>query len=313
MMNVNLIYQRLKYLIMRLLSSLKNDSFIETFKKINKTLSKKNKINLDEIFEKFSNENLEDLFLRFGTDKGKYDGKKTYDLMQKDLNFKKKFKDYKSWILRSKIQEFDYQLGLNFTPVYEKYFKSIKNEKLNILEIGVANGHSSAAFLIFFPNSFIYGMDMKDEYKLFYNSKRYSYNKIDIFSEKKINQFKKKQIEFDIIIDDSLHDQQGITTNLKNFYPMLKPNGFYVIEDFKLDDLIIKGTRDFNIKNGKKFQFYTQFTCEEIFEKINKKIYFDHSILDSDFQKIIYSFNNKVSVHFNDHPFSSICVINKNA
>jgi len=85
-----------------------------------------------------------------------------------------------------------------------------------------------------------------------------------------------------------------------------------VVEDFKLDDLITGETRDYNHKNNKQFFFFTQFTCEEIFNKIGKKEYFEHSILDKKFLNYVYGNDNIVNTYYGESPFSSICFINKN-
>ena len=49
----------------------------------------------------------------------------------------------------------------NYTDIYFTYFEKIKNEKLNILEIGVADGKSIKAWSDYFPNSNIIGIDIK--------------------------------------------------------------------------------------------------------------------------------------------------------
>ena len=43
---------------------------------------------------------------------------------------------------KKNIYDHEYELGLNYVSTYEKIFEKIKHKKLNILEIGVAGGHS---------------------------------------------------------------------------------------------------------------------------------------------------------------------------
>ena len=66
--------------------------------------------------------------------------------------------------------------------------KSLKRrfEKLKILELGVANGHSIASWHHYFPNSEIYGIDNKKPFKFFYKSSRVKYFQLNIFNEKEI-------------------------------------------------------------------------------------------------------------------------------
>ena len=157
---------RLKYLLKRLLVNLKNYGFFSTFKKILDTLLENNKIDLDKII-KDSPSNLDDIFIKFGTDKGSLDGKKTYDSLYKNKK-SHQFKNYLSWIERPNQKNYEYQMGLNSAPIYEKVFEKRRFEKLKILELGVANGHSIASWHHYFPNSEIYGIDNKKPFKFFY-------------------------------------------------------------------------------------------------------------------------------------------------
>jgi len=127
------INNRIKYLLNRIFLSLKKDGILLSVLKIKKFILRGSKVDLDLLQNKYSKECLDDLFIRFGTDKGTLDGKKTYYVLNKDANFREKFKNYYQWINREKLHEFDYQLGLNFTPYYEKHFSELREKKLNIL------------------------------------------------------------------------------------------------------------------------------------------------------------------------------------
>lgn len=48
----------------------------------------------------------------------------------------------------------------NYHTVYEPEFDTIRNESINILEVGVFKGDSVRAWLEFFPNATIYGIDI---------------------------------------------------------------------------------------------------------------------------------------------------------
>ena len=54
---------------------------------------------------------------------------------------------------------------------YEKFFQNIRNKNLNILELGVQRGYSSASFHTYFPNSNLYCIDIEYR-KITYTSKR---------------------------------------------------------------------------------------------------------------------------------------------
>lgn len=121
-----------------------------------------------------------------------------------------------------------------YTNYYHYYFKKIRNEKITLLEIGVGGGGCLNMFLDYFPNSTIYGIDNNPEYEKYENDRI----KIRIGDQKDISFLDSVKEEInhfsngaDIIIDDGGHfmDQQIIT--FKNLYPLVKPNGVYVVED----------------------------------------------------------------------------------
>ena len=90
----------MKIFINRALFRLKNDSLINCIKLLFKFIfSKSNKIDLDNL--KLQDDlTLDEIFLTFGTDKGKLDGKKTFYKLTKNLDTKHLFINYKDWILR---------------------------------------------------------------------------------------------------------------------------------------------------------------------------------------------------------------------
>lgn len=297
----------IKYLIKRSFIGLINGQFKETLKKILKIILKKNKIDLDDLnMKEFS---LNELFEKFGSDKGIFDTKKTFEQLKKKNQFSGNYLD---WINRDEKANYDYQLGNGYSEIYEKYFLKLRKNKNNLLEIGVANGHSSASFYNFFHNSIIYCLDSKPKSKFFYRGTRLNYFQTNIFDNNKIKKFLDKKLTFDIIIDDSQHDQHAALVNLKNFLPFLNVGGYYVIEDFVCDDMIFRKTLDFHRKKNKKLNFYTQFTMQEIFEKLSNKEIIEHQILDSSFQEYIINNIKKINIHFFENPIAGLIVLEKN-
>ena len=297
----------IKYLIKKSFIGLINGQFKETLKKILKIILKKNKINLDDLnLKEFS---LNELFEKFGSDKGIFDTKKTFEQLKKKNQFSGNYLD---WINRDEKANYDYQLGNGYSEIYEKYFLKLRKNKNNLLEIGVANGHSSASFYNFFHNSIIYCLDSKPKSKFFYRGTRLNYFQTNIFDNNKIKKFLDKKLKFDIIIDDSQHDQHAALVNLKNFLPFLNVGGYYVIEDFVCDDMIFRKTLDFHRKKNKKLNFYTQFTMQEIFEKLSNKEIIEHQILDLSFQEYIINNIKKINIHFFENPIAGLIVLEKN-
>ena len=302
--------KRLKYLIRRFLFALRNDSIIVVLKKIYNTLFDLNKIDLDKLnIDK--NLGLDDLFLKFGTDKGNLDGKKTYNFLHKDTKGRK-FKNYYEWINRDNPRSFEYQMGHNFTPYYEKYLGPLRHKSLKILEIGVANGHSIASWFYYFPKSIIHAIDIKKSYFFFYKGKRINYHSLDCMNDKAVRKFINKNNKFDIIIDDSNHNYDFFTNNIKNFYPALNPGGIYVLEDFKESDILLRPQIKYHEDLGKKFiDPFQKFLMHEIFHFIKNKKFFKHTILKEDVLKYIFNTIDNVEVHYGEHPGASMGLLFK--
>jgi len=300
-----------KYLLNRFYLSLRNEGFFLTLKKSLNILLKNNKIDLDKIIMD-SPKDLDDIFIKFGTDKGSLDGKKTFANLYKNLKTKQ-FKNYLNWIERPNLKTYDYQFGLNSTPIYEKVFKKRRIEKLKILELGVANGHSIASWHHYFPNSIIYGIDNKKPFKFFYRSKRVKYFQINIFDQKQIDSFVKKHGKFDYIIDDSINTEEAMLMNIKNFYPSLNSGGAYFLEDFGFYDHSQKAmqkVKEYNLNYNMKY-FLNCRTMREILEMIKNKTLFEDKILDKKILEFIFSTLKDIEFGNYEHPYAAIAILYK--
>ena len=299
----------MRYLFSRFFLRLKRDGLVNVILFIFKFFfQSEKKINLDTL-EISNNKKLDDYFLIFGTDKGFLDGKKTFYKISKTSS-EKNFLNYKDWVLRNDIYSFDYELGQNFTPVYEKFFEHIKLEKLDILEIGVAGGHSHASWYKYFPNSNIYGIDIKPQKELLYSGNRLKYYQFDILKKNQVDIFLKKGLKFDIIIDDSLHDFDAFIANLFNFFPSLKRNGLFFLEDFLHKDIRLERLRSYNQKYGKKLTKY-DLTIEEILTNLSKKNIFKSDYISEDNQINLHNNIKDFEINKLDYPDAAIAVIRK--
>ena len=125
----------------------------------------------------------------------------------------------------------------NYHTVYESEFDALRNEPINILEVGVFKGDSIRAWLDFFPNATIYGIDV---------FKRVATSDIDVLNHERVewlkcdstnfavrNDIKRAwpRIRFDVIIDDGLHTPAANAKTLHNLFPLLKKNGSFYVED----------------------------------------------------------------------------------
>ena len=222
------------------------------------------KINLDK--KKIELKKLEDLFNYYGTDKG-----------SKIVNPYSKSEDKKLF------------KGHNFAKFYEKHFKNLKEKKINILEIGVWEGASTASFYHYFKNADIFPIDRNFKFKYF--SKRINFFYCDTTSHKDLFKFKKflkkKNItSFDIIIDDGSHILSNILKNLIFFFKYLKPGGIYVIEDYKHPNYF------FHLNDTKN-----HFFIDKVLFYLQKKKIFNSKILSK--KEIIFLINHikKIFTH----------------
>ena len=125
----------------------------------------------------------------------------------------------------------------HYHTVYGPEFDTLRNEPINILEVGVFKGDSIKAWLEFFPNANIYGIDIfkrvKPEDIKVLNDDRVKYLKCDSTNIAVRDQIKKQwpRIRFDIIIDDGLHTPDANAKTLHNLFPLLKKNGSFYVED----------------------------------------------------------------------------------
>ena len=300
---------KLKILFNRIILRTQNTGLIQTIKYIPVFIFKEKKINLDKIKIK-ENTRLDKICFQFGTDKAYLDGKKTFYKIDKDAKTKKRFPNYLSWILRPKQEKFNYELGLNYSKYYEKYFLPIRLKKLKILEIGVAAGHSVASWYKYFPNSTIFGVDIKDESFLLYKGKRMRYDVLDCMNFETVKNYCDKYGKFDIIIDDSYHDHPFFEFNIKNFFPYLSKGGIYFLVDFRDSDDKLKKIRNYN-KNFKKKLMGYEITMEEKFKFFKRKKLFKDEIFSNQDLKMIYKNLEKVNVHYPGHPVSSLAALIK--
>tara|TARA_R110002020_G_scaffold172125_4_gene362335 strand:- start:864 stop:1583 length:720 start_codon:yes stop_codon:yes gene_type:complete len=124
----------------------------------------------------------------------------------------------------------------NYMSHYQDHFRSLRNRKINLLEVGVGGfedpsigGHSLRMWKAFFKRGFIYAIDIIEKRSL---------------EEKRIKIFKGSQVDLDffknvinsmstidIIIDDGSHINEHVITTFNFLFPKLKSKGIYVIED----------------------------------------------------------------------------------
>lgn len=135
-----------------------------------------------------------------------------------------------------------------YTLVYEALFESLRDRPINLLEIGLAIGgpeHGASAdrdvtdvpsirmWREYFPLATIYGADISDFSK--FETSWFKFSRVDCGDVSGLDaiaeRFRTDGVRFDIIIDDASHASYHQQLTLLKFFDLLKPGGFYVIED----------------------------------------------------------------------------------
>jgi predicted O-methyltransferase YrrM len=120
-----------------------------------------------------------------------------------------------------------------YANYYESWFFPIKYTATNICEIGVYNGSSLKAYKDYFPNAHIIGLDIDDKSE--YNTDRITTKILNQAYIESLNEFvlecQSKSILFDFILDDGSHDVSHQQLSFGVLFPLIKPGGFYIIED----------------------------------------------------------------------------------
>ncbi len=137
-----------------------------------------------------------------------------------------------------------------YHQIYHSYLSNFRLKKLNILEIGVADGSSLKAWSEYFKNSKIIGIDIKQ-----INLKKKKLNKKNIYfhcgsqtNKSFLDELKRKYIKFDIIIDDGSHFPKDVVFTFKELFSSLDTNGLYFVEDTQTSYNHFFGGNAFDLK-----------------------------------------------------------------
>lgn len=132
-----------------------------------------------------------------------------------------------------------------YHKIYSYYISKFKNQRINLLEIGIQHGYGLLAWSRYFKKSFIYGMEVKEKFSKEYDvikekfpdeSKRirfdFPYSSVHEENWNKLY----SDVKFDVIIDDGSHKIGHQLKTLINSIKCLKEkNSYYFIEDIKIE------------------------------------------------------------------------------
>jgi demethylmacrocin O-methyltransferase len=125
-----------------------------------------------------------------------------------------------------------------YTPHYDRHFRHLKYKSLNILEIGVGGyqhseigGGSLKMWKAYFRKSAIVGIDLYD--KTHFSEHRIDVRQCDQADADRLVQLSSEYGGFDIVIDDGSHLSDHVIKSFETLFPLLRPNGIYVVEDLQ--------------------------------------------------------------------------------
>lgn len=121
---------------------------------------------------------------------------------------------------------------------YQQHFYHLRNCKIKILEIGIggyncpkSGGNSLRMWAAYFSKAKIYGVDIYD--KSCHNNKRIKTFMGSQIDEEFLGNIMSEIGGCDIIIDDGSHYNDHVIKTFGILFPLLNPDGIYVIEDLQ--------------------------------------------------------------------------------
>ena len=175
-----------------------------------------------------------------------------------------------------------------FIELYEKYFSRFQKSEINILEIGVDEGHSLRIWREFFPKAKICGIDILEKKFTIENVEILKGDQSDFnFLESLINKYK----NFDIIIDDGSHQSKHIIKSFNFLFPYLNTNGIYVIEDLQTSYIPRFGGSRINLKKKLSSMNFLKSLTDSINYEKNDKPFFNKNKFDGKVKSIFFHQN----------------------
>ena len=129
------------------------------------------------------------------------------------------------------------KIGNGMLAHYDRILASLRNQPVQMFDIGVANGGSCMLWSDYFfdSGSRITGLDLRlpprgstDEWR------KIALETCDQNDRKRLNELAERHGPFDVIVDDGSHRYTETRTCYQELFKFLKPGGYYVIEDWSV-------------------------------------------------------------------------------
>jgi len=125
----------------------------------------------------------------------------------------------------------------NYGDAYERIFAGQRENVTRMLEIGVADGSSLLAWAEIFPNAKIIGMDIHLAERV-HRHEKIEFHMGDQRSQEdcqRVAQGRQRVAQgrqFDVIVEDALHELDATLLTLFWLWSAVKPGGLYIVEEW---------------------------------------------------------------------------------
>jgi len=118
-----------------------------------------------------------------------------------------------------------------YQRIYPWFLNNLKNENVNVLEIGIDKTESLKFWKGYFKNVNLHGIDIDPND---FHDKSVKIYRVDQSKEKELENFiEEVGVKFDIILDDGSHVPMHQITTIEKLWRALEPSGVYIIEDIE--------------------------------------------------------------------------------
>jgi hypothetical protein len=131
-----------------------------------------------------------------------------------------------------------------YTCVYDLLFAGMRNSPIDLLEIGLNLGGPEHGFDAdrvaldvpsvklwhgYFPNAHVHGVDISDFSA--YTDENFTFHRADCGDPDALDRVARLAPRCDVVIDDGSHASYHQQLTMLKLFPLVKPGGFYIIED----------------------------------------------------------------------------------
>jgi len=125
-----------------------------------------------------------------------------------------------------------------YSDLYSMLFDPFRFTFKNITEVGIATGQSLKVWHDYFPKASIHGLDIrvyKNVKHDLQSSKRIHLHEADSTDRNAVAQSGLAPGTMDVVIDDGSHNATDQEQTLQTLWPLVRPGGYYTIEDVEWD------------------------------------------------------------------------------